>query len=46
MHILRIMDLNVTEVELNIRENEKCKIFFLKCVKNMKYTINIIMLCA
>ena len=28
IHILRIMHLNVTEVELKIRENEKCKVFF------------------
>ena len=28
MHNLRIMHLNVKEVELKIRENEKCKIFF------------------
>ena len=45
-HILRIMHLNVKEVELKIRENEKFKIFFEIFVKNMKYTINIIMLCA
>ena len=38
------MHLNVKEVELNIRENEKMQdIFFKYLCKDMKYTINLIM---
>ena len=46
MHILRIMHLNVKEVQLKIREIKNARYFFEMFVKNMKYTINIIMLCA
>ena len=47
VHILRIMRLTVKRVELNVSKHEKITRYFFEIfAKNMKYTLNIIMLCA
>ena len=45
IRILRIMRLSVKKVELNVSEHEKITRYFFEIFANMKYTINIIVMC-